>query len=142
MRIRLFAAAANVLAALACAGCMLGTQYFNSHAVTKKDADAYDDMNPLGISGCKAKRAQPGQPVFDIHCRCGGGGSSEGCLETEVDTVEKGFDDYASRVCKTEGKASYAIEKQEKKAHLEDNLDDDGNVETQYAVDDATIRCK
>ena len=88
---------------------MLGSQYFNSHAVTKKDADAYDDMNPLGISGCKAKRAQPGAPVFDVHCRCGGGGSSEGCLDTEVDSVEKGFDDYATRLCKTEGLASYAI---------------------------------
>jgi hypothetical protein len=121
---------------------MLGTQYFNSHAVSKKDADAYDDMNPLGISGCKAKRVQPGAPVFDVHCRCGGGGSSEGCLDTEVETVEKGFDDYVTRVCKAEGKSSYDVEKQEKKAHLEINEDEDGNEDSHYAVEDATIRCK
>ena len=101
---------ALLLLTLAANGCMLGTQYFNSHSVTKKADGEYNDMNPLGISGCKAKRKEPAKPVFAVHCRCGGGGSTEGCLETEAETVNKGFDDYAQRICREEGFQTHDIE--------------------------------
>lgn len=96
--------------------CMLGNQYFNTQAVTKRSADEYSDMNPLGISGCKAKRAEAGAPKFTIHCRCGGGGSTEGCLDKERAVVNKGFDDYAQRVCRTEGFQGVDVESREEPA--------------------------
>jgi hypothetical protein len=102
---------AEFLAALTLSGCMLGTQYFNSNAVTKKADGEYNDMNPLGISGCKAKRKEHG--VYEVFCRCGGGGSTEGCLDKEHETVERGFDEYAHRVCTSEGFRDHEVEKRE-----------------------------
>jgi hypothetical protein len=97
--------------AVGLSGCMLGTQYFNSHAVTKRSDGDYNDMNPLGISGCKAKRKAPG--TYEVFCRCGGGGSTEGCLDSEHDTVDKGFDDYAHRVCTADGFRDHDVESKE-----------------------------
>lgn len=104
---------ALALSLLGIAGCMLGTQYFNSNKVTKRDTGEYADMNPLGISGCKAKKIDPSAPLFRVYCSCGGGGSTEGCLDTEAESVKRGFDDYARRVCRSEGFKGFGVEQDE-----------------------------
>lgn len=125
-----------VLAVLACLpSCMLGTQFFNSHDVTKKSDGAYNDMNPLGISGCKAKKLSPQQ--YEVYCRCGGGGSTEGCLDTERESVDKGFDEYAHRVCVAEGFRDHQVEK---KDHPPAPAGEEGD--TKAAIATGTIRCE
>ncbi len=117
-------------------GCMLGTQYFNSHAVTQRNAGDFNDMNPLGISGCKAKRTSPG--VYDVYCRCGGGGSTEGCLDNEHEAVDKGFDDYAHRVCVADGFRDHEVESRD---HPPAPGGEDGEA-SKAAITKGVIRCK